>query len=443
MNLKTISNVELWNSLRQANPNFSNQTSKGTAELFTERGWSAFTHGDMTAVQDFWKLALPFYLNLINVARARDPLYAAGFGESYEIPWGGYIQRMSIGSVKPVSPAYRNLVEGGTVDPYVIRKAPADNRFFRTNFDYQSTVAIPDMWQTKQMFVAEAGLSDFLNGVYVGLENGYILQVYANKLEAIHQALTNSDYPLQDSQKVDVTLSDDPTTEELENFLLAVKNVITMMDIAAMTGAYNAGKFATVQDKSRLRLLVRAGMRNLIDIRTKVGAFNPEYLTTGVEIIEVPHFGGLQPYKEAAYTTPLYPVYDDMGAQIGYNETANQTSVTVENDEVFWKDPHLDTIAVLADKGVIFEMMRNPYQVTPIYNPRGMYQVAWANSPDNGIAYDPYYTLVQFKYSAPAGSAASYSLAETLNEAAAGSSPEVMAVSASTTKRTKTTKSKT
>ena len=407
MNLKTISNVELWNAIRQANPTFASHTAEATAETFTERGWTAFTSGGEDIVQEFWELAVPFYLNLVNVSRARDVLYEKGFGESYEIPWGGYIQRMSVDSVKPLSPAYVDLVDGGTVDPFVVRKPKVGNRFFRPNFNYQSLITIPDMWQTKQMFMAEYGMSEFLNGVYAGMENGYILQTYLNKLECLNHALNDTEYPLQDSQKVTVTLSDDPTETELANLVLAVKNVITSMEVSAQSGDYNAGKFKTVQEKDRLKLLIRAGLKNLIDVRTMVGAFNPEYLSLGVDIIEVPNFGGLVPYAEAAFTTQLYPVYNTLGEQIGYNTQAGQTSVTHTEEQVFWKDPNESTIAILADKGLVFEMLRNPYTVKPIYNPRGLYTNAWASSPDNGCVYDPYYTMIQFKAEAPdAGAAA-------------------------------------
>lgn len=401
MNLKTISNAELWNAIRQANPTFASHTAEATADTFTERGWTAFISGGAEIVQEFWELAVPFYLNLVNVSRARDVLYEKGFGESYEVPWGGYIQRMSVDSVKPLSPAYVDLVDGGTVDPFVIRKPKVGNRFFRPNFNYQSLITIPDMWQTKQMFMAEYGMSEFLNGVYTSLENGYILQTYLNKLECLNHALNDTEYPLQDSQKVTVTLSDDPTETELANFILAVKNVITSMEVSAQSGAYNAGKFKTVQDKGRLKLLIRAGLKNLIDVRTMVGAFNPEYLSLGIDIIEVPNFGGLIPYAEAAYTTQLYPAYNSLGEQIGYNTQEGQTTATYTEEQVYWKDPNESTIAILADKGLVFEMLRNPYTVSPIYNPRGMYTDAWANSPDNGCVYDPYYTMIQFTAEAP------------------------------------------
>lgn len=406
MNLKTISNAEVWNLIRKVNPKFASHTAEATAETFTERGWAAFTSGGEDLVQEFWEAAVPFYLNMVNVSRVRDVLYNKGFGESYEIPWGGYIQRMSVDSVKPLSPAYVDLVDGGTVDPFVIIKPKVGQRFFRPNFNYQAGITIPDMWQTKQMFVAEKGISEFLNAVYIGLENGYILQTYLNKLECLNHALNDTENPLQETQKVTVTLSDDPTETELANFILAVKNVITSMEVSAQSGAYNAGKFQTVQDKDRLKLLIRAGLKNLIDVRTLVGAFNPEYLSLGVDIIEVPNFGGLVPYAEATFTTQLYPAYNTLGQQIGYNTQPKQTEATYTEEQVFWKDPNESTIAILADKGLVFEMQRNPYTVKPIYNPRGLYTNAWASSPDNGCVYDSYHTMIQFTAEAPDAEAA-------------------------------------
>ena len=47
--------------------------------------------------------------------------------------------------------------------------------------------------------------------------------------------------------------------------------------------------------------------------------------------------------------------------------------------------------------GIIQVLAQNGYEVTPIYNPRGLYTNYWANRPNNGINWDPLYNMVVFR----------------------------------------------
>lgn len=393
-----ISNVELWNAVRRHNPSFAAHTSEGTAELFSERGWSTITQAGMQTINEFWKLAMPYFLNIINVSKAQDTLEANGFGEKYEQAWGEYTQRMAIDSIKPITPAYRNLNDGKGPDPFVVRKPKTSDRFFRQNFDYQSLVTLPDEWMTKRIFISENGFGEFLAGVSAGLENGYIIQKFTNKLEALNNGLLhNTNNPLKQSQIVVSEMADTPTTQQLVDFQRSVMNTVEIMTTSAQTGAYNQLGWESTQDKSRLHLLVRPGYQANLALDVVRGSYNADTLNLGVQIDVVPHFGGLVPYKEAAFTTQLYPVYDDIGAQIGWNTVADQKEVTVELGAEYYKDPNENVYAILADKGLVFEMKKNDYRVETIRNPYGLYNNLWASAPNNGIFVDPLYNAVVFK----------------------------------------------
>ena len=118
-------------------------------------------------------------------------------------------------------------------------------------------------------------------------------------------------------------------------------------------------------------------------------------------IVEVDDFGGIQHYSDASFATPVYPVYDKLGAQIGWNTQADQTEVTVTDEQVYKKDPNADVLGMLVQRGAYFENAQNPYTVTPIYNPRGMYTNYIANRPNNGLNWDALYNMVVFR--APSG----------------------------------------
>lgn len=399
-----LSNVDLWNYLRNKYPQFKSHTSEGTTQLFTEKGFESIARNDRTALNDFYSLSMQTILNLVNISQARDLFDVADVGENYATPYGGFLQRLAVNSIKPTTPLYKNLANGSSVDMFKIRKADVEERFFQQNFDYQSFVTIPADDLYKQIFASEYGMSEYLAGVYKGLENGYVLQKYLNKLECINALINSANHPLQDSQKFDVVLDETPTEDQLKNLWLTLQNIITAMEYAPQSGAFNAEGFKTTQETSRLRLLIRQGFVSALNVNVLASAFNPEKigLSSEIKILQVPHFGGLQPFQDADFTTPLYPVYNDLGEEIGYNTQPNQTAITVTNENAFFKDPNENVIAVLMDKGAIFTATQNGYSVVPTpYNPAGMYTNVWANSANNTICGDPLYTFVTISKNIP------------------------------------------
>lgn len=398
-----MTNAKLWDYIRSKFPQFASHTSKGTAELFTERGFEQLKAGDYpNALNDWFNLTLRVFLQQINVSRAIDQLEANGFGEYYDQPLGGFIQRLSVDSIRPVSPAYKGLTNGSSVDPFVIRKPKIGERFWRSNFDFQSLLTMVDDFQMKEIFISEYGMSEYMGGLMQALQNGYTVQLYENKLEALNAGINSVDNPLQDTQKMDVTLSADPTSAELAQFILAVRNTVDAMTLGPQSSAFNAMKFNTLQDKSRLRLLLRPGIKNAIAVKLLANSYNIEELNLPIPVIEVPNFGGLEAYasydeQTGTYSDKLYPVYDTLGTFIGFNTVADQTTVTVKEDEAYWKDPNADIIGMIADKGYLFNSVQNPYRVEPVRNGRGLYTNFWASSPNNTIAVDHLYNMVVLK----------------------------------------------
>lgn len=405
-----LTNAQLWTYLRNHYPKFKSETSAVTSELFTERGFEQLQNFDSSILNDFFDLSLRVFLQKIDVADVKDLLAGQDFGEDYETPYGGYTQRIAINSIKPVSPAFKGLQNGSSPDPFVVRKPDTSERFFTQNFDYQSLVTMPDAETYKNMFVNETGMSEYMAGIMKALANGYALQVYNNKLEAINAAINSKTYALKDTQKYGIAISNmeaggittanDETAfaSQFIGFIQLVRNIVDGMVYNPATGAFNQAGFETTQDKGRLKMLVRPTLANAIAAIMKLN--NADDMSLPIDIVKVPDFGGLIPYKEAAYKTLLYPVYDQLGSVIGYAETEGATEPTVQASAVYWKDPNEKVLAVIADKGVVFTNTQNPYKVEPIRNPRGLYTNFWASSVNNGIFYDRYYNLVTIENTA-------------------------------------------
>lgn len=389
------SNAQLWNALRASNPSFKSHTSEGTASLFTERGFSQLAQTDPRALSDFFGLSTRAALQIVNISHAQDPLASSGVGETFDAEYGGIIQRMATQSVKPTSPRYKGLQNGKSVDRWTVRKPETLERFWRQNFDYQSYVTLQE-FDMKQIFVSEYGMSEYLAGIVAGLENGYTVQRYVNKLECLHQGL--KDPNLKTSQIVPITIKDLTDQDQMTAFLYSVASIISAMRASAQTRCYNAMGYADVQDIGRLKLLVRAGWSAALRMYTLAGTYNPADLDLGVDVVEVENFGGIT-YTNAAGAA-LYPVYDTDGAQIGWSTTVNATEAEYEDgdDTIVALDPHADVHAVLLDKGWMFESIQNGYRVMPTgLNEAGLYENFWASAPNNSINYDRLYNFVVFK----------------------------------------------
>ena len=392
--MANITNATLWDSIRASFPQFASVTSKATNDLFTERGYEKLNNTNPNIIQDFFLLSTRVWLNIINISHAKDDLESNGFGEFYDQPFGSVIQRMAIDTVKPVSPAYKNLKDGDSPDQFVVRKPKTSERMFVQNFDFQSVITVPDDFAMKQIFINQYGMSEFMAGVMESLQNGYTVQRYENKLEALNAGINSTNNPLKDTQKMDIVMAGDaPTEAEAKDIILAINNLVEAMTMGPQNSSFNAMGFMSTQDKSRLCMLVRPGFKNALKVLTMSGAFHPEYLGIDVDkIITVPHFGGLVPTSNG--NTQVHPVYDALGTIIGYNTQKDATEVTIQIADVKWKDPNSSLYAVVADRGYLFECRQNGYEVEPARNVRGKYVNLWASSANNTVAVDALYNIV-------------------------------------------------
>ena len=400
--MAALTNAQMWDYLRSHNTNFANITSKATADLFTERGFEALKSTHPEAISDFFNLSVRVAFQKVNVENVKNPLEDIGLVEKYDTPQGGLVQRMTIHSLKPVSPLYKGLQNGQSVDPWKVRKPLVKEYLFPQNFDYQSYVTLQDI-DIKKIFISQYGVSSFISGIMKSLANGYIKQSYANTLECLNKAINSTNYPLKDTQKIALASWTDagPTADELKELVLQIKNIATAITTSPSTDAFNAAGFDTAYNPDDFVVLMRAGIRNLIDVNVELGAFNPDRLSIPFEVHEVQHFGGLIHYYIDAnqQTYRVYPMYSSVtqGEMIGYSLTEGKTGTTADfaESDVWFEDPNADVLAAVVQKGLIFEDVQNPYSVIPSpYNPAGLYYDLWAASPNNAIVTDYTYALI-------------------------------------------------
>lgn len=505
-NITALTNAEMWDAARALSPTFASHTSQGTAQRFDEKGFDALTRSDVDAINEYFEISLRIGFQALTVSQAKNILEGSGLVEAYHTMNGGYLQRMSVNSIKPITPGYRNLQDGDVRSPFITRKPEVGERFFQRNFDYQSLVTV-QQFQVKQIFVSEYGMSSFVAGIMTGLENGYVIQRYENTMELISAMLNSTKFPLQSTQVYSVGGFDmgEATNAQVVSFLKIMKNIKTNIETKVQSSAFNAAKFETRWNPEDSVVLVRAGVKTELE---SINALNAPGFGTSIpfdNVIEVDNFGGLIPYAPApganevelplpsgytetklsdlvgqtltidassvvagasvsiqfiagtnpntvdavmtvsdislrvtGYNVPagigkanswvpvfnidgivfksgqkaetrsfkgikvllgkrVYPVYDEFGSVMKdkYSLTKNgAVNNDVDVSKLAYVDPNANVLAVVCQKGLLFEDIQNEYSVQPIYNPRTLCTNYWANQPETGLAYDPYYGCI-------------------------------------------------
>lgn len=393
-----FSNVQLWNALRKKYKSFASLTSDATADLFSEKGWGDISRDNIPALNQFFELSMRVAFQKMDIAKVNTRLVESGLVSVYGTENGGYLQRLSIETITPVSPSFINLQNGDSPDPYVVRKPEAKERFFTMNFGFQSLVTIQE-YQVKTVFLDEYGMSAFLGGIMAALENGYKYQLELNVFKCIHECINSATHPLQDTQKIELDSWTDSgvTDAELLAFIAQLQDLATAMETSITQKGFNANAFDTAVSPEDHVVLIRAGIANKIKRQLMVGAYNPDNLTIPFKILEVQDFGGVDHYADISGTaTKLYPHYDNLGAVDGWaTSDGGDKAYDLDAAAVYTVDSDADVLAIVCQEGLVFENIKDPYQVIPIFNPRGLYNNYWASVPDtNTVAYDANYDCI-------------------------------------------------
>lgn len=395
-------NLETLQIARAQSPTFANLVSEETAAQIAAHGQEALTSLPQNVLNEWYQAYMTWLLLRFDVADSRNPLENSGLVETYDQPYGMYAERIAIMPRKGINPGYLNIQNGDSVDPNIVRKPEIKQYFLPLQMNYQNMVTI-DSYRKKTILSGEYGM-DMLASADMGqMAADYRKFRYEATLKALNAGIASTAFPLQASQTQTLSSWTDgaPTAADLQGLIQAIKDVAGVLQYTPSTSAFNAAGFETAVDADRFVILIRNQVQTRIQGALTTGPMfgvDPSYLDLPYEIQQVNDFGNLTPYKDAEYTTRLYPVYDSLGAEIGFAETENATEVTVENKEVYWKDENDDIIAMIAQKGIICETIQNPVTIDPMYpNPRGLYQDFYFNAPNNGINYFAPYNLVLFK----------------------------------------------
>ena len=296
-----VKNSELFKLAQKYNPEFQKHTAKITADRL-DLGWEANKQfaTNPQPISEWFSVVMTMILNKVDVAKVRNVLEDYGVAEAYDTPFGNAIERLAVNAIKPVSPRFRGLKNGDSVDMFTVRKPDLSQRFFVQNFDMSNFITLQE-YQIKLILQNEFGMEQITSGIMAQLENSLKKQTYLNELEALSHGINSTDFPLKDTQKVNMNGWTDGavTDDQLLEFVQIAKNLAYELTLVPSTSAYNAGDFDSAVDKDDYVMLVRPEVLTDIQTKLRVGAYNPEDIAIPFDVKPVLNFGGLVPYKEA------------------------------------------------------------------------------------------------------------------------------------------------
>lgn len=411
--LGKLTNTQLFEIAQEKSATFDSLTAKISRDEFLNGGKIGGV--DATTISaiknEFLKTVITWALGEVRGHRVKNALEAGGVGVRYYDEYTGAKQIMFVGARKPVNPQYLGLQDGDSLDQDEVRKPVVYDRFYCKNMNYSNWITIqPVMMKDAFNGPNGFGMYDVISWILADLEGKYTKEAYLTEKEVINYAINNNvdNDRLQDSQIVEVEFADvnAPTKEEMTNLINVLKDTkdaITVED----TGAFNACGFEDVQEVENLRFIARPTYVNKIETALYANAFNKDDLKTGIQMVKINNFGGLQP--KDANDAALQMVYDKNGAVMGYidaNATVNGpatykngqwvvniTSAGVTADTTFptepdhWDDPNANVIGVICDYRFLEIDESNPYILRVHQNDRGLYDNYFTHKPGDGVHY--------------------------------------------------------
>lgn len=406
-----LTNAQFLTAVSKVAPEFKEMAAKNARDVFTEAGYQSLENlpGTEDAVTRFYNIALLVGLQTVEHARFKDVLGSLNILERLHMSMGAYKQENRVRRIKNVNPAWlgadgTGLKNGDSIDPYVVRKPEIDQNYYGLNWNYQNWFTLQDFDLKLGWVTPNDGIQSIVSAIYEMVDLDRLETEYSKFFEVLNGAINSEDHPLTDTQQIKLASWTDgaETDEEIKALIEVLKNIVEVFDSMPSVDIYNAGQYPNGADASDMTMLVRVGIKSKIDTFMAY-VFGPDYLQFPIKVKSVPNFGGIKHYAEddEDFEKELIPVTDKDGVYTGYYSEDGTETDQIAADETVEVDPNSSIVAVLCQKGVIFELIQNELRVRPIINPRGEYQNTFFNQPNNGINYNHYKNLITV--SKPAG----------------------------------------
>lgn len=422
-----LTNLEILKLASAEAPELKRLLSRNAMDIFTEAGYEAFSN--LPGGRDKYLNAMMMVSRqYVTPVAYKDALKNIGIIERFGKGYGAYIQDNRMGKLPNENPYGfgkdgQGFKNGDWFNENTVRKPLITQDYYGVNKNYSNHFSWQQFNVKLDWLNAESGLDTLMGQAHAMMMLDYTETEYAWFFEAFSGAINSTSHPLRDSQKLVVPswgsgAGGDVTLAEAGKFVKIVKDVFDGAENVPSVSLYNAADFPSTFNPSDMVLLVRTGYKSTMD-EILAPVYHDGKYGLPVEIKSVPNFGGLIPADaEGNELQPVYThaiIYNGVsygeGSVIGYVDasvtvndyakltgtqwTVNVTSGSTTADTTFavgqqppkWNDPNEDVIAVLAQRGVIFEMIAEDLVVESKHVIGGRYDQTYVTQFNNGINY--------------------------------------------------------
>lgn len=180
--------------------------------------------------------------------------------------WGAILQKISVDMPEAEEAVQWNLVDGNSVDNYVIRKSNAMQKLFSGITTWECDVTVPDI-QLKTAFTSETEMATFIDAIFVSMDNSIQtkLDVMSNLCRAnfIGLTITNNNVNrvrhllTEYNELFSKTLTSNVAMYDIEFLKYATKEISLTVDlIATMSTMYNVDEKQRFTDKDFVRVTI-------------------------------------------------------------------------------------------------------------------------------------------------------------------------------------------
>lgn len=426
-----LTNLELVKLASFKYPGINSLLAKQSLKLFTEAGYEAFSQLPDGGADKFLTAMLLVSQQYITPVKFRDAVEDIGILERFGVGYGAYIQDNRMGEMPNEDPIAFGEDGTGLKNGYLmlkdrmVRKPVLKQDYYGKNKNYYNHFTWQDFDVKRAWLKEDGGLEELMGQAWARIKQNKAEVEYSWFFEVLSGAINSVTHPLKDTQKVEIQGFDLATNPETsaKKLIEAVKSIVNTFKNVPTVKIYNADGFPSSIDTSDLKMLVRTDIAPYVDSLLAY-VYNEGKLQFPIEVEPVPNFGGLLPaYNDGnGNITEVQPVYSaggeyngvsyGRGSVMGYitkdvtvngyaefknnqwvvnvtsgSTTADTTFTMIGDSHLTCIDPNEDVIAVIAEKGVVFELVSEDMVVETDYIRGYRVTQTYVSQFNNGMNY--------------------------------------------------------
>lgn len=273
-----------------------------------------------------------------------------------DMEWGAILQKIRVKMpVAEEDDAY-NLVDGQSIDPFIVHKPKANQKLFVTRTPYMFEISIQRQ-TLKEAFLSEDAMGSFISLVFGEVRNAieFSLENLARLTIATGIAETGSmqRIPLLTEYAADtgITLTAAQAVYDEDFMRFAIYRINNLIDMVQdMSSLYNDGTFPTFTNKENIRIKVLSSFQRRLETVVQYAAFHDQFVDIDTQ-----------------YKTINFWQAEDTPAGVLIKRPSDNKEVAIDN-----------VVAILHDRDAMGIYQIDEVVATSPVNQRGLYyNQAW------------------------------------------------------------------